>query len=228
MGRRGGGAGTVVGAMETPIDLADEPAPESSTPTGEGPRRRPQSTTRLVAICACIALVGALLAALVTSLVLDDDAGTDAGPDPAELTLDDSVDTDELLSVELLELDGSPTSLGDLLTGRPVVVNLWAQSCAPCVKEMPLLEVASKENPDVTFLGIDTQDQLDKALQMAERTAITYPWVQDPDGDFFYAARAAGMPTTLAVSPQGEVLAAKTGSFSSQAELQRWIDDYLG
>ena len=30
------------------------------------------------------------------------------------------------------------------------------------------------------------------------------------------------------VTTQGEVLAAKTGSFSSQAELQRWIDDYLG
>ena len=29
-------------------------------------------------------------------------------------------------------------------------------------------------------------------------------------------------------SAQGEVLAAKTGSFSSQAELQGWIDDYLG
>jgi hypothetical protein len=36
------------------------------------------------------------------------------------------------------------------------------------------------------------------------------------------------MPTTLVVNPQGEVLAAKTGSFSSQTELQRWIDGYLG
>lgn len=214
--------------METPIDLTDEPAPESSPATEEGPRRPTRSTARLVAICACIALVGALLAALATSLVLDDEPDATATEDPAELALGEGVDTAELLAVELLELDGTPTSLGDLLTGKPLVVNLWAQSCAPCVKEMPLLEAASKANPDVTFLGVDTQDQLDKALQMAERTAITYPWVQDPEGDFFYAARAAGMPTTLAMSPQGEVLAAKTGSFSSQAELQRWIDGYLG
>ena len=214
--------------METPIDLPDAPAPEPSTTTDEGRRRRPRSLARLVAICTCIAVVGALLAALATSLVLDDDAGTTTDPAAADLALDDAVDTTELLGVELLDLDGTPTSLGEILTDQPMVVNLWAQSCAPCVKEMPLLEAASKANPEVAFLGVDTQDQLDKALQMAERTAITYPWVQDPDGDFFYAARAAGMPTTLAVSPQGEVLAAKTGSFSSQAELQRWIDDYLG
>lgn len=227
MGCRGVGTGTVVGAMETPIDLTDAPAPEPSTTTDEGRRRPPRSLARLVAICTCIAVVGALLAALATSLLLDDDGGT-TDPAAADLTLDDAVDTTELLGVELLDLDGTPTSLGALLTDQPMVINLWAQSCAPCVKEMPLLEAASKANPEVAFLGIDTQDQLDKALLMAERTAITYPWVQDPDGDFFYAARAAGMPTTLAVNPQGEVLAAKTGSFSSQAELQRWIDDYLG
>lgn len=214
--------------METPIDLTDAPAPEPSTPADEGQRRRPRSTARLVAICACIALVGALLAALATSFVLNDD--THAAPDQesADLALDDAGDTTELLDVELLEIDGTPTSLGTLLTDKPMVINLWAQSCAPCVKEMPVLEAGSKANPDVAFLGVDTQDRLDKALQMAERTAITYPWVQDPDGAFFHAARAAGMPTTLAVSPQGEVLAVKIGSFSSQAELQSWIDDYLG
>jgi thiol-disulfide isomerase/thioredoxin len=214
--------------METPIDRPDAPAPESSAPADERPARPPRSTARLVAICACIALVGALLAALVTSLVLDDDPASSPDEDAAALQLDDSVDTTELLRVELLDLDNAPTSLGELLTDQPMVVNLWAQSCAPCVKEMPLLEAASKANPDIDFLGVDTQDQLDKALEMAELTAITYPWVQDPDGDFFYAARAAGMPTTLVVSPQGEILAAKTGSFSSQGELQRWIDDYLG
>ena len=227
MGHRWVGAGTVVGAMDTPTDRTDAAASE---PAVEGPAsgRPRRSTARLVAICACIALVGALVAALVTSVVLDDDADPKPQADAADLDLGEPVDTGELLAVELLDVDGTTTSLDELLGDKPAVVNLWAQSCAPCVKEMPLLEAASKANPDVDFLGVDTQDQLDKALQMAERTGITYPWVQDPEGNFFYAARAAGMPTTLAVSPQGEVLAAKTGSFSSQAELQRWIDGYLG
>lgn len=210
------------------MDLTDESAPEPSSPAETGTRPPSRSTARLVAICVCIALVGALVAALATSLVLDDDPRATAEQEPEELALEDGVDTAELLGVELVDLDGSTTSLGALLVDRPMVVNLWAQSCAPCVKEMPLLEAASKANPDVAFLGVDTQDQLDKATEMAERTAITYPWVQDPDGNFFYAARAAGMPTTLAINPQGEVLAARTGSFSSQSELQRWIDGYLG
>src|SRR5688500_4401675 len=32
--------------------------------------------------------------------------------------------------------DGAPASLGDF-RGRPVLVNLWATWCAPCVAEMP-------------------------------------------------------------------------------------------
>ncbi|MBX3285658.1 MAG: TlpA family protein disulfide reductase [Actinobacteria bacterium] len=213
--------------MDTPPEPTDAPDPEVD-PSADGAPRRPRSTARLVAISVCIALVGALLAGLVTSLVIggDDDPGPAAGA--TDLDLGEPIDTAELLGVELLHVDGTPTSLGELLTDKPAVVNLWAQSCAPCVKEMPLLEAAAKANPDVDVIGVDTQDQLDRALVLAQRTGITYPWVQDPDGDFFYAARAAGMPTTLAVSPDGEVLAAKTGTFTSEAELQRWIDGYLG
>jgi thiol-disulfide isomerase/thioredoxin len=35
--------------------------------------------------------------------------------------------------------DGKPTSLADF-KGKPVLVNLWATWCAPCVKELPTLD----------------------------------------------------------------------------------------
>ena len=35
---------------------------------------------------------------------------------------------------------GSKTDLRDLQDGRPMLVNLWASWCAPCVKELPTLQ----------------------------------------------------------------------------------------
>src|SRR3954447_22043730 len=35
--------------------------------------------------------------------------------------------------------DGNPTSLAEF-SGKPVLVNLWATWCAPCVKELPTLD----------------------------------------------------------------------------------------
>jgi thiol-disulfide isomerase/thioredoxin len=39
--------------------------------------------------------------------------------------------------------DGGDTSLAEL-EGKPVLVNLWATWCAPCVKELPTLDKLSK------------------------------------------------------------------------------------
>ncbi|HEX2577440.1 MAG TPA: TlpA disulfide reductase family protein [Aquihabitans sp.] len=207
-----------VAAPSAPDDDATPPA----APTGR-PRRTRRLGARTIAICACLALVAAIAAALVASVVLDDeDDGRAGGPDAIELTTE--VDADDLLATEVLTVAGEPTTLAALRTDQPMVVNLWAQSCVPCIDEMPLLEAAHQANPDLTFVGVDTQDQVDKAKVMAERTGITYQWVQDPTGDFFYAAKGAGMPTTFILTTDGEVVASKTGAFSSAEELQGWLD----
>ena len=49
-------------------------------------------------------------------------------------------------------------------------------------------------------------------------------FVRDPDGNFFFAARAAGLPTTFLITPDGEIVASRTKAFSSLSELQGWID----
>lgn len=182
---------------------------------------------RTVAICAAIALVCALVAGLIATVLLtrSDGSSTATG---STLSLSDQEDRPDPLTVDLLTRDDTATTLGDQLTGKPTVVNLWAQSCAPCVKEMPLLEQAAKDNPHIAVLGVDTQDDLERAEQMATRTGVTYPWIQDVEGELFYALGGAGMPTTVAVNPEGQVLASHTGAFKTQGELQDWIDTYLG
>jgi cytochrome c biogenesis protein CcmG/thiol:disulfide interchange protein DsbE len=215
--------------MATPPE-PDPGAPEPAPPGpagGPGRRRRPLDR-RTVAICVCVALLGALLAGLAASFVLDDDEpAPTAAPSRMEVVPAASPEPDELLGVELVTVDGAKTSLARLLGPTPVVVNLWAQSCVPCITEMPMLEQVDRDDDRVTFLGVNVLDRLDKAKAMAARTGITYPWVRDPDGDFGAAARTAGLPDTLLVDTDGTVLATKLGAFDDEAELRAWLDEHL-
>ncbi len=49
--------------------------------------------------------------------------------------------------------DGSDVSLADF-AGTPVLVNLWATWCAPCVKELPTLDRLSGTRKDMTILAV--------------------------------------------------------------------------
>ncbi|MGB6006580.1 TlpA family protein disulfide reductase [Castellaniella sp.] len=58
--------------------------------------------------------------------------------------------------------------------GRPLVMNFWASWCAPCVREMPLLESLHQQHPDLTVLGlaIDTRANV---LRFLDKVSVSYP-----------------------------------------------------
>jgi thiol-disulfide isomerase/thioredoxin len=49
--------------------------------------------------------------------------------------------------------DGEQTSLAEL-SGKPVVLNLWATWCAPCVKELPTLDRLSEAQKDISIVAV--------------------------------------------------------------------------
>lgn len=213
-------------------DVAAAPGTEAGDPRSR-PRPRGGAETvlglpwRTWAVCLCIATIGALVAGLIASTVLSED--DDEATPGLDLESVDEADPEAMLAVGLTTTDGKPTTVAAHLDGRPVVVNLWAWSCVPCIDELPLLEAAHREHDDVAFLGIhindrSNADQLARATRLADQTGITFPWVQDAEQDFFFAANAAGMPTTLFLDQRGRIMATKTGAFANQGELQAWID----
>lgn len=182
----------------------------------------------------CVALIGAIASYLVAVALLDRrDSGGDraaAGPAPQVELTSGAVDSTKLLATKLQTTDGQPTTWGAVLgdgDGKAALVNLWQQSCTPCVREMPLLERVHRQDDRVDVIGVNTQDRPDLAQAMADQTGITYPWWRDPSGDFFYAAQGVGLPTTLLVDPAGKVLATRTGPFDSVADVTSWLDDHL-
>ena len=55
------------------------------------------------------------------------------------------------------------------------VINFWATWCAPCVKELPLLEKINEqgnENVKITLISLDYADKVDKVNQFISRKNI--------------------------------------------------------
>lgn len=111
-------------------------------------------------------------------------------------------------------------SAGD---GRPTVVNLWASWCAPCVREMPLLQrTAERAGSAVRFVGIDTQDEPASAAALLQTTGVRYDQYADPDGEVKRAVRAVGLPVTLVFDAAGREVARRFGEIRGT-----WLDDAL-
>ncbi|MDP8960979.1 MAG: TlpA family protein disulfide reductase [Actinomycetota bacterium] len=134
----------------------------------------------------------------------------------------------QLLPQSLLpRLDGEGVLDTSSLHGTPAVLNFWATWCAFCVEEMPALEAVHREvRNHVRFVGIDREDDLDKARTLAEKTGVSYELVADEDGSFFRALQGRGMPTTVLVSADGSIVYRHAGPLTAN-ELRRLIAEHL-
>ena len=123
-------------------------------------------------------------------------------------------------------LDGSRSSLA-ALKGRPVVLNFWATTCAPCIKEMPAIEAVHKALGDrVAFVGIDVRDSVSGGQEFVQRTGVTYTIGRDPSGDIFTSFDAVNLPTTVLLDAEGTIVATHTGALD-EAKLRSLIDSKL-
>ena len=115
---------------------------------------------------------------------------------------------DECVSVELSDL---------IADGRPVVLNFWAGLCPPCRAEMPDLQLFYEEFKDkVTLIGIDVGQYLAlgserDARNLLNQLGITYPAGFTNEANVVRKYEVFGMPTTVFITPNGEVFNKWTG-----------------
>jgi thiol-disulfide isomerase/thioredoxin len=104
------------------------------------------------------------------------------------------------------------------LHGTPVVVNIWASWCGPCVREAPeLAAVASSYQGKVQFVGIDIEDQRGPARQFIARFGWRYPSVSDPTGAIRDAFGLIGAPHTIFFDASGQQMFVYSGAVSQEA-----------
>ena len=112
--------------------------------------------------------------------------------------------------------------------GRPVVLNFWASWCVPCRREMPAFQAVHRQlGDDVAFVGINHLDGRTPARDLLAETGVTYPSGHDPEGKVAAAYGLKGMPSTVFVSPSGQLLATRTGEMS-RSELVETIEKLFG
>ena len=103
------------------------------------------------------------------------------------------------------------------LRGTPVVVNVWASWCGPCIAEAPGLAALSKQYLGrVQFVGIDVQDQVGPARAFIRRFGWTYPSVADPTGAVRNSLGLVGQPVTLVYDRSGRRVFVGPGPVSRQ------------
>ncbi|MCR9139625.1 MAG: TlpA family protein disulfide reductase [Alphaproteobacteria bacterium] len=114
--------------------------------------------------------------------------------------------------------DGQPMTIGDL-SGKTLLVNLWATWCAPCREEMPALNTLQAELGSDTFevvaVNIDTGDDTKPKKFLSEIGVGDLGYYRDNSMGIFNALKkdglAFGLPVTLLVDDTGCLLANMNG-----------------
>ncbi len=123
-------------------------------------------------------------------------------------------DRQKLPALALVSLQGEPVNLS-AFTGQPVVLNLWATWCPPCVREMPVLQQAQAANPSVHFLFVNVREPRERvqgwlqARQLPLRNVLL-----DASGEAATTFAAPGLPTTLFFDASGALVSTRVGELS--------------
>nr|ART38237.1 F325 [uncultured bacterium] len=133
---------------------------------------------------------------------------------------------DLLPALTLPDLEGNPVNLRSLAQGRPLLINVWASWCGPCVEEMPALDrfaaAQGAEGVQVLGLALDTGQGVRAFLQ---RTPVRYRLVLEQpgpsDASIWLGNRAGVLPYSVLVGADGRVLRQKTGPFAPD-EIDAW------
>lgn len=194
---------------------------------------------RLVGLIAVLALLGAALAVgardrapagrdaaatsapTLTPALVAARAAAALPPCPAGITTD-------LPDLRLPCYAGGPDVRVSAAPGRPLLVNLWATWCGPCVAEVPeLVRFAAKAGDRVGVVGVVHEDSPDSVYAFAKAFGVNYPLVRDDLGDVL-RRYGPGPPITLLVRPDGSVAHVQVGAFPTLEAVEDAVATHLG
>jgi len=189
------------------------------TTTNDTARRTPWV---LIGGIAAIAVVVAVVLFAGSSDTASDTAA-DAAPDPTPVASGPPAPT-----TEFEMFDGSTATFADY-EGQPLVVNFWASWCPSCVAEMSAAfrPVQQELGDQVAFVGMNIQDERSRALALVEETGVLFDLAEDPDGSLYTEFGGIGMPYTIFISPDGQIVHDHNGPVT-EGQLADLISEHLG
>lgn len=156
-------------------------------------------------------------AAVIGAVMLggcDKQSGQDAQPQPSQTDAPESVPAGVIDRSQrgspvpdfvLKDPAGKELRLSSL-KGEPVLINLWATWCRPCITELPLLNTLAKDRAGslrVLTVSQDSQNLERVAPFLSERGfASLAPWL-DPENDLSFHYGTGTLPTTIYYDAEG-------------------------
>ena len=132
---------------------------------------------------------GFLSAIALVATACSGGSGHDSTEEASSGTVAATDDPGDPLPVDSFQMfSGEPATLSDY-AGRPLVVNFWASWCPSCVAEMSaaFLPAQLSLGDEVDFLGLNIQDEREKALELVEETGVLFDLAEDQDGALYTA-----------------------------------------
>ncbi len=123
-------------------------------------------------------------------------------------------------------LDGRPVAVPAAWAGRPVLVNVWASWCGPCVEEMPELQRfhAAQGANGTQVVGIALDDEA-AVRDFLRRVPVDYPILVDAAGPADAGVRLGNpkgvLPYSVLLAADGTVIKQRIGPFA-HGEIDGW------
>jgi len=130
-----------------------------------------------------------------------------AGTTPAEVIIGGS-----LRQTPMQGLTGN-SALFSHYRGKPLIINVWASYCGPCLAEMGSLERLWQRYGDrLNIIGISIDDYRDRAEVFLAKAGTTFPHYIDNRLILESMLGANSIPLTVLVDGQGRVLEKISGA----------------
>lgn len=118
----------------------------------------------------------------------------------------------------LPDLEGNVHKLSNH-RGKPVLVNLWATWCPPCIAEIPLLdEIVREYGPrGLVVLGIAGDDDATKVRDFVTQHSPGFKVLLDPGGSVGTLYGITGYPESFLVDRDGKLVTKFIGPVPSES-----------
>lgn len=107
-------------------------------------------------------------------------------------------------------IDGSESSLVDLISKGPVLVNFWALWCEPCKIEMKQLQSIYERYKDRGFsilaINQDNQKSVSKVPPFIASQEYSFFVATDPDGEIAQLFNVQSIPLSLLFNTNGSIV----------------------